>query len=106
MIYHGVKNTVAGSLYRVGLALLDLADPTRCLRRGKEWIFSPRMDYEYNGDVGNVVFPCGYPLGDDGDTLHLDYGAADTTMARASGSIHEMLDWLETNSFFTGILLD
>ena len=28
VIYHGVRQTVAGALYRVGLALLDLEDPT------------------------------------------------------------------------------
>ena len=29
LIYHGVKETVAGALYRVGLALVDLDEPTR-----------------------------------------------------------------------------
>jgi predicted GH43/DUF377 family glycosyl hydrolase len=38
MIYHGVRNTPAGALYRVGLALLDLEDPRRVLRRGGEWV--------------------------------------------------------------------
>ncbi len=33
LIYHGVKETVAGDIYRVGLALLDLDEPTRVLRR-------------------------------------------------------------------------
>ena len=33
LIYHGVKETVAGSVYRVGLALLDLEEPTRVLHR-------------------------------------------------------------------------
>ena len=28
LIYHGVKETVAGAIYRVGLALLDLDEPT------------------------------------------------------------------------------
>ena len=27
LIYHGVKETVGGSIYRVGLALLDLDEP-------------------------------------------------------------------------------
>jgi len=106
MIYHGVKETVAGSLYRVGLALLDLDDPTRCIRRGKEWIFTPRTQYEFDGDVGNVVFPCGYTLDDVGGTLNLYYGAADTSMALATGSVGQMLDWLKDNSFPTGIVTD
>ena len=104
--YHGVKRTAAGSLYRVGLALLDLDDPTRCLQRGKEWNFTARTDYEFMGDAGNVVFPCGHTVGDDGDTLNLYYGAADTSMALATGSIREMLDWLRDNSYSTGILPD
>ena len=33
LIYHGVKETVAGGIYRVGLALLDLEEPTRVLHR-------------------------------------------------------------------------
>ena len=32
LVYHGVKDTVSGQLYRVGLALLDLDEPTRVLR--------------------------------------------------------------------------
>ncbi|MEK7755856.1 MAG: glycosidase, partial [Planctomycetota bacterium] len=78
VIYHGVRQTAAGSLYRLGLALFDLHTPERCLRRGNEWIFGPEERYEQRGDVSNVVFPCGYTLAPDGDTIHLYYGAADT----------------------------
>jgi predicted GH43/DUF377 family glycosyl hydrolase len=45
--------------------------------------------------VGNVTFPCGYTIGPDGDTLHLYYGAADISIALATGSIRAMLEWLE-----------
>ncbi|HEX4951450.1 MAG TPA: hypothetical protein VFZ34_32630 [Blastocatellia bacterium] len=34
VIYHCVKHTAAGCLYRLGLALFDLHAPERCLRRG------------------------------------------------------------------------
>jgi predicted GH43/DUF377 family glycosyl hydrolase len=95
MIYHGVKETAAGSLYRVGLALMDRQSPEICLRRGDAWVFGPETDYERFGDVGNVVFPCGYILEPDGDTLRLYYGAADTCIALATGSIRQMLDWLD-----------
>jgi predicted GH43/DUF377 family glycosyl hydrolase len=44
--------------------------------------------------VGSVVFPCGYTLAPDGDTLRLYYGAADTCIAFATASIREMLAWL------------
>ncbi|TPW05107.1 MAG: glycosidase-like protein, partial [bacterium] len=31
MIYHGVRHTASGSLYRLGLALFDLENPELCL---------------------------------------------------------------------------
>jgi len=98
MMYHGVRITPAGCLYRLGLALLDLEDPTRCLLRSTKWVLGPELDYERTGDVSDVVFPGGYTLGEDGDTLNLYYGAADTSIAVATGSVREMLDWLHDNS--------
>ncbi len=95
VIYHGVKQTASGSLYRLGLALFDLHTPERCLKRSDEWIFGPEEPYEQHGDVGYVVFPCGYTLAPDGDTLHVYYGAADTSIALATGSVRAMLEWLE-----------
>ena len=98
MMYHGVRHTPAGCLYRLGLALLDLDDPRKCLLRSTKWMFGPETDYERTGDVGDVVFPCGYALGDDGDTINVYYGAADTSICLATGSVGDMLDWLKKNS--------
>jgi predicted GH43/DUF377 family glycosyl hydrolase len=94
-IYHGVRQTAAGAIYRLGLALFDLQAPERCLKRSDEWIFGPQEIYEQRGDVDNVVFPCGFTIAPDGDTIHLYYGAADTSIALATGSIRGMLEWLE-----------
>jgi predicted GH43/DUF377 family glycosyl hydrolase len=98
MMYHGVRQTSAGCLYRQGLALLDREDPTKCLLRSTKWIMGPETEYERTGDVGDVVFPCGYTVDDDGDALNLYYGAADTSVALARGSIKELLAWLKENS--------
>lgn len=95
MLYHGVRSNAAGSLYRLGVALFDLDDPTRLLLRGDEWIFGPEAQYETTGDVNNVTFPCGYTIGPDGDRLNLYYGAADTCIAMATGSIGAILRWLD-----------
>ncbi len=46
LLYHGVRSTAGGCLYRLGLALLDLEDPCRVLRRSDEWIIAPEMPYE------------------------------------------------------------
>ncbi len=97
MIYHGVRRTAAGVLYRLGLALFDLEDPERCLLRGDSWVFGPEESYECYGDVGNVAFPCGTTVADDGDTLRMYYGAADTSIALATGSIRKILHWLDRN---------
>ena len=98
MLYHGVRHTAAGCLYRLGVALFALDQPETCLARGDSWIFGPEMPYERDGDVGNVVFPCGYTVGADGDTLNLYYGAADTSMGLATGSIKALLGWLDAHS--------
>ncbi len=97
MIYHGVRVTASGAIYRLGLALFDLDDPTTCVLRGDSWIFGPEEPYEREGDVDNVVFPCGCTVAPDGDTINLYYGGADRVIALATGSIRELLDWLDRN---------
>ncbi len=95
VIYHGVRQNAAGSIYRLGLALFDLRAPETCLQRTEEWVFGPEEPYEQRGDVDNVVFPCGYTIAPDGDTMHLYYGAADTSIGLATCRIHTLLEWLE-----------
>lgn len=95
MLYHGVRHTAAGCLYRLGVALFDRERPEKLLLRGDEWVFGPEAPYEVTGDVSYVTFPCGYTVGPDGDTLNLYYGAADTCIAMATGSIGEILQWLD-----------
>lgn len=98
VIYHGVRRTAAGAIYRLGLALFDLQKPEQLIKRSDEWFFRPQQPYELHGDVGNVVFPCGYTIAADGDTINIYYGAADTAIAMATGSIQAMLAWLDQHS--------
>ncbi|MGB7949955.1 MAG: glycosidase, partial [Candidatus Binatia bacterium] len=101
VIYHGVRHTASGSLYRLGLALFDLQSPERCLKRSEEWVFGPEKPYEQRGDVDNVVFPCGTTVAPDGDTIHMYYGAADSCIALATGSIRAILNRLEEDGQIT-----
>ncbi len=94
-IYHGVRQTASGHTYRLGLALFDLNTPEHCLKRSSDWVFGPEESYEQHGDVANVVFPCGFTIAPDSDTVHIYYGAADTSVALATVSIHAMLEALE-----------
>lgn len=94
VMYHGVRTTAAGAIYRVGLALLDAERPSTLLARSSEWILGPDTPYERAGDVPQVVFPCGWVLDPDGDTLRIYYGAADTSVCLATTSQAGLLDWL------------
>ncbi|MEW6443627.1 MAG: glycosidase [bacterium] len=91
-LYHGVRMTAAGVIYRLGLALLDREDPCRVLARSDEWIFAPERDYELLGDVDKVVFPCGWVAVD--DEIRLYYGGADSCLAVATARKSELLQWL------------
>ena len=94
VLYHGVRVTASGSIYRAGLALLERERPERVLARSADWVLGPEAPYERVGDVGNVVFPCGWIVGDDGDTLRVYYGAADTSVCVATASLAALLGHL------------
>jgi predicted GH43/DUF377 family glycosyl hydrolase len=92
LIYHGVKETIAGDIYRVGLVLLDLDEPTRVLRRLPTWVLGPLESYERTGDVPNVVFPCGLVHDETSDEVRLYYGAADSSICLATSRLADLLD--------------
>ena len=95
LCYHGVKVTASGSVYRLGLALADLEHPEQLIARSNEWVFGPSAPYERSGDVSDVVFPCGWILDDDGDTVRMYYGAADTSVCVATASLSDLLGLLD-----------
>ncbi len=91
VLYHGVRHTPGGRLYRVGAMLLDLEQPQRVLAYTPHFVFGPEELYERTGDVPNVVFPCGWVLEDDGETIKMYYGAADTCIGLAETTLKELL---------------
>jgi predicted GH43/DUF377 family glycosyl hydrolase len=97
LLYHGVKSTVGGDIYRVGLALLDLDEPTRVLRRLPSWVLAPQADYERTGDVPNVVFPCGLIHDTATGEVRLYYGAADSSICLATAQLDELLEAVLTS---------
>jgi beta-1,2-mannobiose phosphorylase / 1,2-beta-oligomannan phosphorylase len=96
LIYHGVKETVAGCIYRVGLAMLDLTEPTRVLSRLPDWVFGPTASYERQGDVPNAVFPCGLVPDESSDVVRLYYGAADTSICLATANLDDLVNTVMT----------
>ncbi len=92
VIFHGVKQTSHGPIYRAGLALLDLDDPRKVIRRLPRWVFGPKEPYESTGFIPGVIFPTGTVI--KGDELYMYYGAADTRIALATTKIQTLLDAL------------
>ena len=91
VVYHGVRQTVAGAIYRAGLALLDLDNPAVVLKRSDEWVLSPVEDFELSGDVPGVVFPCGLIHDRPTNQLRLYYGAADCRIGLAVAAYDEVM---------------
>jgi len=90
LLYHGIDES---GTYRVGASLLDLKNPWKVLSRTADFIFEPRTEYEKNGIVNNVVFPCGITV--EGDALCVYYGGADKVVAVAGVSLREILKRLK-----------
>ena len=58
------------------------------IARGDSWVFGLEEPYELAGDVPNVA------IDNDGDTIYVYYGAADTCIGVATGSTRVLLRWL------------
>ena len=100
LIYHGVATHFGSvSLYQAGVALLDLDDPLRLIGRSRDNVLEPRALYEAVGQVPNVVFPTGMIVDDvdadgfaaDDSTVRVYYGAADTSVCLATGTVGGLL---------------
>ncbi len=94
LCYHGVHTTAGGPIYRVGLALLDLEDPRKVLRRTDEWVLGPEAPYERSGDVNKVVFPTGWVHDPVTDSLSMYYGAGDKVIALATAKLSDVLAFM------------
>ena len=90
-IFHGVFETMDGSIYRLGVALHDLKDPSLLLGVSDEWILQPEDPWEKVGYVHNVVFSCGAV--DEGDgTLKIYWAGADTVMCVGTAKISDLIE--------------
>lgn len=88
-IYHGVFQTMSGAVYRLGVALHDLLDPSHVLGVSDSWILQPEDPWEITGYVPNVVFTCGAVPEPDG-TVKIYWGGADTVMCMGEANLHQL----------------
>jgi len=82
--------TSGGPIYRAGVVVLDLKDPSRVLGRSDVPVLAPRTEYERVGDVNNVVFVSGAVVEPDG-AVKVYYGAADTAICVATGGVEDLV---------------
>jgi len=100
-VYHGVATHFgSANIYQAGVALLDLADPTKVIGRSRGNVLEPREPYEMCGQVPNVVFPSGMVVDEidaegyalPSSPVKVYYGAADTAVGLAVSTVGELLD--------------
>jgi len=89
-IYHGVFQTMDGSVYRLGVALHDLHNPAKIIGVGDSWILQPEAPWEITGYVHNVVFSCCAVPEPDG-TVKIYWGGADTVMCAGEAHIADLV---------------
>jgi len=91
LFYHGISEE--DNFYRVGALLLDPKDPTKIIARSDEPLLEPEMQYEKEGQVPNVVFPCGAVLIE--DKIFVYYGGGDQVVGVATINVNQLLEVLK-----------
>jgi predicted GH43/DUF377 family glycosyl hydrolase len=79
-------------IFGVQAALLDLENPQKIVGEVKRPLITPEEEYEFYGRVPRIVFPSGALI--KGASIHLYYGATDTTSCMAVFKKRELLEQL------------
>jgi len=88
-IFHGVFLTMSGAVYRLGVALHDLKDPSHVIGVADNWILQPEALWEITGYVPNVVFTCG-TIPEEDSTLKIYWGGADSVICMGTANIEKL----------------
>ncbi len=88
--YHGVDKNL---IYKLGILVHKLDDPSQIIYRSKEPVLEPSLDWEKQGYVDNVVFTCGVVEKDHRYLVY--YGAADKVIGVAAIEKQKLLSELE-----------
>jgi len=89
-IFHGVYETMSGTVYRLGVALHKLDNPAETIGIADPWILQPEDPWEVSGYVPNVVFTCA-AVPEPNGTLKIYWGAADTVMCAGTVKIEALI---------------
>jgi predicted GH43/DUF377 family glycosyl hydrolase len=78
-------------IYRLGVILLDLDNPTQVVNRPLEPIFWPKELWELRGDVLNVVFSCANPVVE--GIVYVYYGGGDHVIGLATCPLRALFEY-------------
>jgi len=91
LIYSYIRNYFSPPpTFGIEAVLLDLENPAKIVASTEKPLLVPQAVYETYGRVPNIIFPSGALVR--GKTLHIYYGAADTTCAVASGRLDNLIN--------------
>lgn len=90
LIIHGVW-FACNFVYRLGVMMLDLDDPSKIIGQCPEFILTPREYYERVGEVPNVVFSNGAIVEPNGE-VKVYYGGADTCICLATAQLDDLIE--------------
>lgn len=88
LVNHGYDD---GHIYKFGVAMVDLDDPTQVITRPKTAIFEPEEQWELRGDVPNVVFSNANPVVE--GTVYVYYGGGDHVIGLATCQLDELVQF-------------
>ena len=88
LINHGYDDN---KIYKLGVVMVDLEDPSLVIGRPKSSIFEPQELWEIRGDVPNVVFSNANPVVD--GEVFVYYGGGDHVIGLATCSLDELVDF-------------
>ncbi len=94
LFYHGMDPATPAVGYKVGVMLLDLADPTKVLYRSSYPVLEPTEWYENDWKPG-VVYASGATIV--GDDLFIYYGGGDKYIAAAKANLKDFIRKLQRN---------
>ena len=92
VLYHACREHMNGIMYNAGVMLLDLADPSKVIGKMRACLMWPVEDYEFRGNVPQVVFPTAAVAGNSDDELWIYYGAADSSICLATASVSALVE--------------
>ncbi|MBC8449142.1 MAG: glycosidase [Chloroflexi bacterium] len=89
LINHGYNED---HVYKFGVCLVDLDDPSKVIRRPRRAIFWPEELWELRGDVPNVVFSNANPVVE--GAVYVYYGGGDHVIGLATCQLDELLNFV------------